>query len=186
MGSQDRHGPIPWAGHQLRQAASGRVPCRVSATPSITAICCTQKADTGLIDELSLWYWHSASYDQDFNCNLSDDIEHDHTNHIGTALEALQLSQKPRTDGGHNVGYSIEHFDEDAKDDDGDEKPVDDQYYFVGNKEYRVCTRARCAAWFVVLMTVGRLRGHIIGSLSTQSAEPCSLKCCRTHRQHRQ
>ncbi|KAF1832885.1 hypothetical protein BDW02DRAFT_553766 [Decorospora gaudefroyi] len=90
-----------------------------------------------LMHELGLWYWHQADFDQDYHCNFADDDSNDHTNKIGSALQALGLSSKPKTQGGDNVCFNIEHFDDDAQDDDGDQLEPEDQYYEVNGREYQ-------------------------------------------------
>jgi hypothetical protein len=54
---------------------------------------------------------------------------------------SLGLSTKPATQGGDNVCFNIEHFDDHAVDEDGDHLGAEDQWYNVNGKPYR-CTGA--------------------------------------------
>ncbi|KAI4658649.1 uncharacterized protein J4E79_006407 [Alternaria viburni] len=97
--------------------------------------------DTDLhLAELRDWYWHEAYYDPEINCDFSDDFANlEINNRIEAALNNLGLSTKPVEFGGKNKCYSIEHMDENAVDDDGDDLPVDMQTYFPDeddDKEY--------------------------------------------------
>ncbi|KAF2125733.1 hypothetical protein P153DRAFT_298865, partial [Dothidotthia symphoricarpi CBS 119687] len=55
---------------------------------------------------------------------------------IGTALQDLGLSLLSTTEGGDNVCYSIEHGDEDAKDEEDDDIPPEEQIYYVDTQGY--------------------------------------------------
>jgi hypothetical protein len=85
-------------------------------------------------EELKDWFWHEASFDQNFNCHFGDDGDHAHR--IGTALAALGLSEKPKDQGGDNMCYSIEHMDEDLVDEHGP-VPLIDQLYTVDGDPYQ-------------------------------------------------
>jgi len=104
--------------------------------------------DTDLhLAELRDWYWHEAYYDPEINCDFSDDFANlEINNRIEAALNVLGLDTKPVEFGGKNKCYSIEHMDENAVDDDGDDLPVDMQTYFPDDdddKEYGVSMPGR-------------------------------------------
>ncbi|KAF2032388.1 hypothetical protein EK21DRAFT_61098, partial [Setomelanomma holmii] len=86
-------------------------------------------------DELNTWFWHEAEYNQEINCDFLTDGT-DNYNEIGTALSALGLSSKPKSAGGDNMCYSIEHFDENAKDKDSDFQDDINQVYWVDGHDY--------------------------------------------------
>jgi methyltransferase-like protein len=46
-------------------------------------------------------------------------------------------------DGGKNIGFSVEHSKEELEDEDGDDIPVDEQFYYVGERAYRVSMRLK-------------------------------------------
>ena len=58
-----------------------------------------------------------------------------------TSMDALGLSTKCKEDGGDNINWAIQHGNPNAKNDDGSKKPPGQQYYKVGDKEYRVRTK---------------------------------------------
>lgn len=60
------------------------------------------------------------------------------TDNIWRAIAGLGLSPLPRTEGGNNVAYSIEHFDEKILDEDGYPGHFEDQTYEVDGIEYMV------------------------------------------------
>lgn len=90
-------------------------------------------------DELHGWGWLEGDYNQDEQSNFRDDIENN-IHHIGSALQALGLSLISQSEGGHNVGYSIEHGIEPIEDDD---EELWYQTYKVGNRVYHVSTLER-------------------------------------------
>ncbi|KAG9186291.1 hypothetical protein G6011_02847 [Alternaria panax] len=79
--------------------------------------------------------WFESEYDQDVSCNFGDNTPNI-KNRIGVALTDLGLSATPIKDGGKNIGFSIEHNDDQLQDEDGDEVPIDEQFYYVDNEEY--------------------------------------------------
>ncbi|KAH9863562.1 hypothetical protein J1614_009494 [Plenodomus biglobosus] len=93
--------------------------------------------------DLNTWYWKEGYYSQE-NCFFGDadspDPEVAHAR-IESALRSLGLDIFPATRGGQNTCYSIEHFDENARDSDGDEIEVDEQHYVV-NGQLRQATGA--------------------------------------------
>ncbi|CBX97537.1 hypothetical protein LEMA_P089460.1 [Plenodomus lingam JN3] len=96
-----------------------------------------------LENELQTWFWHEGFFDQD-NCFFGDDDPDNsilERAHIQTALEYLGLSILPAARGGDNICYSVEHFDEDAEDEDGDEVEFENQEY-VADGEVRQATGA--------------------------------------------
>jgi hypothetical protein len=55
-------------------------------------------------------------------------------------MVALGLSTKPRTQGGDNECFNIQHFEEGGLDEDGDEiamVPIEDQIYRVDGQSYK-------------------------------------------------
>jgi hypothetical protein len=87
--------------------------------------------------ELRTWFWNEGSYDHEIHCDFTQDGTKNY-NHIGNALQALGLSTLPQQAGGDNMCYSIEHFDEDAEDEDGDQLQYIDQKYRVDGQIYSV------------------------------------------------
>ncbi|KAH7070647.1 hypothetical protein BKA63DRAFT_493656 [Paraphoma chrysanthemicola] len=89
--------------------------------------------------ELATWGWLDTVYDQKDACEFRDD-EAGTAHHIGTALQALGLSETPKILGGNIQGYSIEHgeetFDEPDSDDSDEEPTIWDVTYMVGDREY--------------------------------------------------
>lgn len=86
-----------------------------------------------LKQEMYEWYWHDVN-PATYTCKLTD-----HWN-IGYAMRSLGLNGKPKTEGGDNTCYRVEHWDPD-KQENGMQTPAINQWYKVGNgeKEYRVC-----------------------------------------------
>jgi hypothetical protein len=85
-------------------------------------------------DELYGWGWMEGDYPEDEQSNFRDDV-HNNVHHIESALQALGLSLVSQREGGHNVGYSIEHGIEPIEDDD---EELWYQTYKVGNRVYHV------------------------------------------------
>jgi hypothetical protein len=91
--------------------------------------------------ELALWNWREDSdYDQSDHCDFSDDSTIEHASMIGTALKALGLSDKPRSEGGDNMCYNIEHIDPDSMED------AEDQEYVVNGVTYYSTTASHAFA----------------------------------------
>ncbi|KAI8933927.1 hypothetical protein NX059_009620 [Plenodomus lindquistii] len=78
---------------------------------------------------LRTWYWHEGQEAQS-NCDFS-------THRIEHVLASLGISSLPRERGGDNMCFSIDHYDENAVDKDGDEVAPEDQYYVVGQRSMR-------------------------------------------------
>ena len=88
-------------------------------------------------EDLTDWFWHEASYDQNGACDFTD-ATRTHTDHLQKSLSALGLSYMPKTMGGDIVCYSIEHSDEHAEDEDGYPTPYQDQHYSVNGEKFGV------------------------------------------------
>jgi len=126
--------------------------------------------------ELRDWYWHEAYYDPEINCDFSDDFANlEINNRIEAALNDLGLSVKSVEQGGKNKCYSIEHMDENAVDDDGDDLPVDMQTYFPDDdddKEYGVSILGRdIRQTLTVWLTIRRPLELTTASLSMLNKE---------------
>ncbi|KAH5710570.1 hypothetical protein HBI20_177700 [Parastagonospora nodorum] len=85
--------------------------------------------------DLTDWFWHEASYDQNGACDFTD-ATRTHTDHLQKSLSALGLSYMPKTMGGDIVCYSIEHSDEHAEDENGYPTPYQDQHYSVNGEKF--------------------------------------------------
>jgi hypothetical protein len=81
--------------------------------------------------------WREEFYPQETNA-LFTDGDFETTFHVGLAVQGLGLSQFPQTIGGHNLGYSIEHFDEDKIDEHDEDIPTFDQKYDIDAVHYSV------------------------------------------------
>jgi hypothetical protein len=92
-------------------------------------------------EELQTWFWHNGYYEQGWECDFE-------RMRLGATFTGLGLNAKPMFDdeddpaGGDNECFSINHYDEnDVEDPDAEflqMKPVKDQKYKVGEKEYLV------------------------------------------------
>lgn len=92
--------------------------------------------------ELALWAFNEAWYSDE--CGFKEGY-----NIIYTALNALGINPLPKSKGGDNQGYSIEHWDEDAVDEDGDQIiEIYDQTYIVNKQEYHVPHTEVLSIWY--------------------------------------
>jgi hypothetical protein len=83
-----------------------------------------------LKQELNNWYWHEFTPTSK-GCELDDYWK------FPATMQALGLSGKCRSEGGHNVCYRIEHWDQN-KQENGVQVPAMNQWYKVGDSSYRV------------------------------------------------
>ncbi|RMZ69880.1 WD domain-containing [Pyrenophora seminiperda CCB06] len=111
-------------------------------------------ADATLQNELVQWAWDRGDYDAE-NCDFSDDVSEDFTNKIGTTMQALGVSAKPRELNGDIECFNIQHFDDHVSDSEGSPEPGI-QYYVVEGREYQ-CTGAH------VRFGINHRGGMIIG-----------------------
>jgi hypothetical protein len=90
---------------------------------------------------MQTWYWHESYYDEGWECDFE-------AMRLGATFAGLGLNAKPKFDDdgqpadGDNECWSITHYDEEDEEDPNAEfpqmKPVKDQKYKVGGKEYMV------------------------------------------------
>lgn len=88
--------------------------------------------------ERSTWNWHDTLYFDDDDCNFE-------YLHLKEAFDALKLSaycQDDEEDPGHNVGWSVGHYDDSRVDESdpnglGGMLPVIKQTYTVDDKTYK-------------------------------------------------
>ncbi|KAI4642641.1 uncharacterized protein J4E78_010114 [Alternaria triticimaculans] len=132
--------------------AAGRLNMDTRTPPSAR----NQWPDAALTSEISLWGWFTGEYDQKVHCQFADDNEDYHVNKVGTMFQDLGINSRPRTKGGDNVCYSIEHYNERAEDDDGDTLAAQNQYYDI-NGVWERCTGAH------VRFGINQRGGLIIG-----------------------
>jgi hypothetical protein len=93
------------------------------------------------VEDLAKWGWHDSDYDKGWECDFE-------RMRLGAAFNGLGLNAKSRYDDegnptdGDNDCFSIIHYDkEDVKDPNAewpDMKPIREQKYKVGEKEYTV------------------------------------------------
>lgn len=83
-----------------------------------------------LRQELHTWYWRHID-PATYSCKIND-----HWN-FASALKSLGLNGKPTAEGGDNTCFRVEHWDP-SKQENGHQVPAINQWYKVGDKEYRV------------------------------------------------
>lgn len=89
---------------------------------------------------MAAWQWYESQMDQ-FNCFFGDTgpAHWVFYRKVETAFNDLGLDLFPRSMGGHNTCYSVEHGKEDLLDENGDEYEQSEQVYDVAGQEYQVC-----------------------------------------------
>jgi hypothetical protein len=86
-----------------------------------------------LKQELHNWYWHEMSPSSK-GCQLAGWK-------FGAMLRVLGLSEKEKNKGGDNQCFRVEHWDAGKEDDEGEQVPAINQWYNVGETDYRVRER---------------------------------------------
>jgi hypothetical protein len=83
-----------------------------------------------LRQELSTWYWHDMDTSSKA-CQINDFWK------LSYAMQVLALDGTPKANGGDNECFRIEHWDPQKKDK-GQMVPAINQWYKVGDTDYRV------------------------------------------------
>ena len=85
--------------------------------------------------ELYTWGWSENIYDQNMNCDFTDEAD-DNVYRIGTTMKALDLSATPAIQGGDNVGHYVEHGEMNPEEFNYDD--MFEQTYTVNGRKYHV------------------------------------------------
>lgn len=119
---------------QLR--ASGRAVWKVSENTHACAL--FKFIFTRHAADRRVWNWHEDYFDED-NCSFE-------YLYLKDAFDALQLNAYCEEDGGHNVGWTLGHYDDTSLEDVTDPNavytpmiPPVRQTYTVDGKVYKVC-----------------------------------------------
>ena len=83
-----------------------------------------------LRQELQTWYWRNVN-PATYSCKLDEHWQFPY------AMRDLGLSGKPVDEGGDNACFRVEHWDPN-KEENGRQVPAINQWYTVGDKDYRV------------------------------------------------
>lgn len=94
--------------------------------------------------ELQKWFWHDCVYDEVAHADFTDG-KTSNANHIGAAMAGLGLSPHPKSQGGDNTCYSIEHFDNTKDSVDTPRCEGDQQYVADGFRMLATGAHARFA-----------------------------------------
>jgi hypothetical protein len=97
-----------------------------------------------LRQELRDWYWHDVD-------TSSKACQIDEFWKLTNTMQALGLDGKPKSNGGDNSCYNVQHWDS-SKQENGRQVPAINQWYTVGDTNYRVSFSLEHFHW---LHTVG-------------------------------
>ncbi|OAK93794.1 hypothetical protein IQ06DRAFT_204231, partial [Phaeosphaeriaceae sp. SRC1lsM3a] len=95
-----------------------------------------------LESELATWGWRESKWDQEDHCDFTAGFMG--RGNVKSAFYDLHLSALPKTQGGDNVCYAVEHYDDQKLEDDYSHGMYYHEYYTVNGQQYRLTGGSYC------------------------------------------